>query len=206
MTLASITGPLTGSTVELVPLALSLAPGLAAAAVVGRDTYGFTEVPDGEEAMADYIGRLLQQRDAGVSIPFAQRLVSSGRLIGCTRYLDIRNWRGRAEPDEVEIGGTWLAEDMQRSAVNTESKLLLLTNAFERWGCFRVALATDERNERSRAAIERLGATFEGILRNSRPSTHPGEQGRPRRTALFAIADDDWPAVKQQLTARLART
>lgn len=205
MTLASITGPLTGSTVELVPLDMSFAARLADAAAVGRDTYGFTEVPENEDDMRDYIGRLLEQRDAGASVPFAQRLVSSGRLIGCTRYLDIRNWRGRPQPDEVEVGGTWLAADVQRSAVNTESKLLMLTNAFEAWGCFRVALATDERNERSRAAIERLGAQFEGILRNSRPSTHPGEHGRPRRTALFAITVEDWPAVKERLTARLAR-
>jgi RimJ/RimL family protein N-acetyltransferase len=206
VTLASTTGPLTGSIVELIPLDTSLAAGLAAASAVGRDTYGFTEVPDGEDAMRDYIRRVLQQRDAGVSVPFAQRLVSSGRLIGCTRYLDIRNWRGRPEPDEVEIGGTWLAADVQRSGANTESKLLMLTNAFETWGVFRVALATDERNERSRTAIEGIGARFEGILRNSRPSTHPGEEGRPRRTALFSITDEEWPQVKARLIARLART
>lgn len=205
MTLASTTGPLTGSIVELVPLDTAFAADLAAAAAVGRDTYGYTEVPEGDEAMRDYIGRLLAQRDAGATVPFAQRLVATGRLIGCTRYLDLRNWRGRLEPDEVEVGGTWLAADMQRTGANTESKLLMLTNAFENWGVCRVALATDERNERSRAAIERIGAKFEGVLRNSRPSTHPGELGRARRTALFAITDDEWPEVKARLTARLAR-
>lgn len=205
MTLASNTGPLTGTLVELIPLDTSHAADLAAAAAVGRDTYGFTEVPAGEEAMRDYIGRLLRQRDDGATVPFAQRLVESGRLVGCTRYLELRNWRGRPEPDEAEIGGTWLSADVQRSGVNTESKLLMLTNAFERWGVFRVALATDERNERSRMAIERIGASFEGILRNSRPSTHAGEAGRPRRTALFAITDDEWPDVKARLAARLTR-
>ena len=91
--------------------------------------------------------------------------------------MELRWWRGRPDPDEVEIGGTWLAADVQRTAVNTEAKLLLLTHAFDVWNVDRVALATDERNERSRAAIARLGATFEGILRNHRPSRVPGEDG-----------------------------
>lgn len=205
VTLAARTGPLVGTFVELVPLDRSFAADLAAAAAIGRDTYGFTEVPDSEAAARAYIDKMLEQRDAGVSVPFAQRLVGSGRVVGCTRYLDVRHWRGQPEPDEVEIGGTWLAADVQRSPVNTEAKLLLLTNAFERWGVVRVALATDVRNARSRAAIERLGATLEGVLRNSRPSTHPGEEGRPRQTALYSIIDTEWPEVKARLHARLAR-
>src|SRR6185369_11604089 len=98
----------------------------------------------------------------------------------CTRFLEMRRWRGRPEPDEVEVGGTWLAADVQRTPVNTEAKLLLLTHAFEVWHVDRVALATDVRNERSRRAIERIGARFEGVLRHHRPSTVAGEAGRPR--------------------------
>ena len=119
--------------------------------------------------------------------------------------MELRWWRGRPDPDEVEIGGTWLAADVQRSAVNTDAKLLLLTHAFDVWNVDRVALATDERNERSRAAITRLGASFEGILRNHRPSKVPGEEGRPRNTALFSITAEEWPEVRRALTDRLDR-
>ena len=118
--------------------------------------------------------------------------------------MELRWWRDRAEPDEVEIGGTWLAADVQRSPVNTESKLLMLTHAFERWGVVRVALCTDERNERSRTAIARLGATFEGILRNHRRSLVRDEAGRSRNSALFGITDDEWPDIKLRLVRRLA--
>ena len=117
--------------------------------------------------------------------------------------MELRWWRGRTDPDEVEIGGTWLAADVQRTAVNTEAKLLLLTHAFEQWNVDRVALATDERNERSRSAIARLGATFEGILRNHRPSKVPGEDGLARNTALFSITAAEWPEVRKSLSDRL---
>ena len=133
------------------------------------------------------------------------RHLASGRLVGCTRFMELRRWCGHAEPDEVEIGGTWLAADAQRTPVNTEAKLLLLTHAFEVWRVRRVALGTDARNERSRRAIERIGASFEGVLRHHRPSMVAGEQGRPRDTALFAVTDDDWPAVARSLRARLDR-
>jgi N-acetyltransferase len=191
--------------VELVPLSADFVDELAAAATVGRSTYGFTEVPATHQQMATYVAWLLGDRDAGHVVPFAQREVSSGRLVGCTRFMELRRWRGRPEPDEVEIGGTWLAADVQRTAINTEAKLLLLTHAFDVWHVDRVALATDERNERSRTAIARLGAVLEGILRNHRPSKVPGEEGRPRNTALFSITADEWPAVRGSLSDRLGR-
>lgn len=194
---------LTGEHVELVPLSMELVPALVEAAGVDRSTYGFTEVPATEDAMADYVSRLLAKRDRGTDVPFAQRLASSGRAVGCTRYLELRHWRGRDEPDEVEIGGTWLAGDAQRSPVNTEAKLLLLAHAFENWGAVRVALCTDADNARSRAAIERIGARFEGIVRKHRPSTVAGKEGTARDTALFSVIDDEWPAVRARLTARL---
>lgn len=203
MTLADRTGPLRGEHVELVPLSVEMTGPLAAAASIDRSSYGFTEVPPNEEAMADYIARLLAQRDADQAVPLAQRDVASGRLVGCTRYFSMLWWRDREVPDEVEIGGTWLAADVQRSAINTEAKLLLLTNAFETWNVARVAICTDARNERSRVAITRLGATFEGVLRHHRPSMATGEQGQPRNTAVFSILDTEWSTVQQRLTERL---
>jgi N-acetyltransferase len=195
---------LRGEHVELVPLAPDHAGELAEAAAVDRSAYVFTEVPDDVEAMDAYIAKLLGQRDRGEAVPFAQRRLGDGRLVGCTRFMEPRRWRGRPEPDEVEIGGTWLAADAQRTPVNTEAKLLLLTHAFEVWRVWRVALCTDARNERSWKAIERLGARYEGVLRNHRPSHVEGEAGRPRDSALFAITDAEWPEIRDGLTRRLA--
>ena len=205
MTLAARTGPLLGRHVELVPLAAELVADLTPPQPSTDRPTGSPRCPDTSEAMARYVAWLLAQRDSDEAVPFAQRLPSSGRLVGCTRFMELRWWRGRADPDEVEIGGTWLAADVQRTAVNTEAKLLLLTHAFEQWNVDRVALATDERNERSRTAIARLGATFEGILRNHRPSKVPGEDGLARNTALFSITAAEWPAVRKALSDRLDR-
>ena len=192
-----------GEHVELVPLAHEHVAELTAAANVDRATYGFTEVPATLDGMDDYIGRMLAFAAAGEAVPFAQRRTRDGRIVGCTRFMELRWWRDRAEPDEVEIGGTWLAADAQRSAINTEAKLLLLSHAFEEWRVVRVALATDTRNARSRLAIERIGARYEGTLRHHRRSTVAGESGRPRDTALFALTDDDWPAVRERLRRSL---
>jgi RimJ/RimL family protein N-acetyltransferase len=117
--------------------------------------------------------------------------------------MELRHWRKRPAPDEVEIGGTWLASTAQRTAINTEAKLLLLTHAFERWEVWRVAICTDAQNRRSRDAIERLGAQFEGILRSHRLLNQPG-QTRPRDTAIYSIIGAEWPAVRAGLVARLA--
>jgi N-acetyltransferase len=203
VTLAARTGSLIGRHVELIPLAPDLIADLTAAAAIERSTYDFTEVPDSGEAMTDYVAWLLGQRDRNEAVPFVQRIPASGRIVGCTRLMELRWWRGRPDPDEVEIGGTWLAADVQRTAVNTEAKLLLLTHAFEQWNVDRVALATDERNERSREAITRLGATFEGTLRSHRPSKVPGEDGMARNTALFSITATEWSAVRKTLSDRL---
>jgi N-acetyltransferase len=203
--LATLVTPMRGRHVELVPLEIGYSSELAAAAGVDRATYGFTTVPASEESMVRYIRWLLGQRDDGIAIPFAQRDVTTGRLVGCTRFLNPYWWRGRDEPDEIEIGGTWLAGDVQRTAINTESKLLMLSCAFETFGVWRVAICTDERNGRSRQAIARLGATFEGVLRQHRLAQVPGEHERPRNTAVFSILDSEWPAVRQRLTDRLQR-
>jgi N-acetyltransferase len=194
---------LTGRHVQLLPLERVHADELAEATNGDRSTYTFTEVPGTPAQMADYLDRLLADRDAGRVVPFAQQRLADGRMVGCTRYMDLRWWSGRDVPDEVEIGGTWLAADAQRTPINTEAKLLLLGHAFDVWHVTRVALCTDARNERSRVAIERIGARFEGVLRHHRPSHVASERGHPRDSALFAITNDDWPAVRAALTARL---
>lgn len=200
----SVAAPtLTGTHVQLEQLRVEFAEALTAAGNEDRSTYGWTAVPATVEGMQRYITSLLDDQRARSVVPFAQRRLSDGALVGCTRYFRLEWWGARVLPDEVEIGGTWLAADAQRSPVNTEAKLLLLTHAFERWGVVRVALATDARNARSRTAIERIGARYEGTLRNHRPAMVDGESGRPRDTALFAITDDDWPAVREQLRRRL---
>jgi RimJ/RimL family protein N-acetyltransferase len=204
MAIESPAPTLRGRHVELLPLAAEHGPELLVAATGDRSSFGFTEVPGSAAHMDRYIANLLAKQAGGSDVPFTQRCIDDGRLVGCTRYLEIRRWRGRPEPDEVEIGGTWLAADMQRTALNTEAKLLLLSHAFEVWQVVRVAIATDSRNERSRRAIERIGGRFEGVLRHHRPSMVPGEAGRPRDTALFSITDDEWPTVKQGLLTRLA--
>lgn len=195
---------LTGRHVVLEPLAADHVDDLVRAATVDRSSYGYTHVPATTEAMAEYVTRFVDARTAGTDLPFVQRRVADGRVVGCTRYLDIVRWPSRLDPVEVEIGGTWLSADAQRSAVNTEAKLLLLGHAFETWGVHRVAICTDSRNERSRAAIERLGASLDGILRNHRPSMGDANPaGTPRDTAVYSILPDEWPAVRRRLVERL---
>jgi len=195
---------LTGTHVVLQPLTTDHVGELVVAASQDRSSYRFTQVPSDAVSMERYVVGLLDQASRGEVVPFAQCRTTDGSVVGCTRFMELRHWRDRPVPDEVEIGGTWLAADAQRTAINTEAKLLLCTHAFEVWSVVRVAWCTDARNERSRRAIERLGASFEGVLRNHRPSTVEGEEGRPRDTATFAMTDGDWPAAKAQLEQRLS--
>jgi RimJ/RimL family protein N-acetyltransferase len=141
-----------------------------------------------------WIDVALAQQAAGTSLPFAIVLKESGRAIGSTRYLNIvPHDRG------LEIGSTWLGRAYWRTAVNSECKFLLLGHAFEALGCIRVQIKTDRRNERSRRAIERLGAQFEGILRQHMVV----RDGAYRDTAMYSIIDTEWPAVKQRLATAL---
>jgi RimJ/RimL family protein N-acetyltransferase len=195
---------LEGRHVRLEPLDTSHATALVAAADRDRSSFGYTPVPADVTGMERFIEGLLADAQRDTAVPFVQRRLADQSLVGCTRYLNVLWWPNRDTPAEVEIGGTWLAADAQRSAINTEAKLLLLTRAFEVWRVHRVAIATDARNERSRAAIERLGATLEGILRNHRPNAGAlTEPGRPRHTAMHSITDDEWPAVRARLVERL---
>jgi len=196
---------LTGEHVQLEPLSLDHVHQLVVAANEDRSTYTFTPVPDTVHGMSAYVTRLLADAEANRVVPFAQRRLSDLRVVGCTRYMEIRYWTGRDLPEEVEIGGTWLAASAQRTAINTEAKLLLLRNAFESWEVRRLAICTDERNTKSREAILRLGAHFEGILRNHRLSAVAGEEGQSRDSALYSITDCEWSSVKAGLIKRLKR-
>ena len=193
-----------GRHLSLVPLHKSHAPALHAAADCDRSTYGHTVVPADLAAMEAYIDGLLQDAERDIAVPFAQVRASDQSPVGCTRFMNVLWWPGRGTPPEVEIGGTWLAADAQRSPINTEAKLMLLTHAFETWSVFRVALCTDAANTRSRNAIERIGASFEGILRRHRPSAgHFGTPGEARDSAIFSITDHEWAAVRDRLQQRL---
>lgn len=199
---------LTGRFVRLEPLTLGHVDALVAAAEVDRSTYQWTTVPEGHAAMERYVDALLTGHAAGEVLPFAQCRADTGEVLGCTRFMELRWYAGRDTPDEVEVGGTWLSATAQRSAVNTEAKLLLFGHAFDTLGAWRVALATDARNTRSRTAIERVGATFEGVLRHHRVrlGDHLAADSppTPRDTAVFSITSDEWPDVAATLRARLA--
>ena len=199
---------LEGRHVRLEPLELGHAGALLAVAGGPRETYGFTTVPADEPAMLRYIETALRDLETGRALPFATFAPATGRVVGSTRFGNIEFWpwppgnpnqRGEDRPDAVEIGWTWLGAAAQRTAVNTEVKLLMLTHAFEEWRVHRVSFMTDSRNERSRNAILRLGARFDGILRAQRPAS----DGGIRDTAAFSILESEWPMIRRQLQSRL---
>ena len=190
---------LEGRIVRLEPLTEAHVDGLVIASGEDRGTYGYTTVPRGRDEMLAYVRDLLTTD----TVPFAQVRLADGQPVGGTRFLTIRTKPGELVPYAVEIGGTWLAASAQRTGINVEAKLLLISHAFEVWDVGRVDFKTDARNERSRAAIAALGASFEGILRNWQPSLVPGEEDRLRDSAVYSIVATEWPAVRQALVARL---
>ena len=196
-------GDLEGRHVRLERLDPAHVDALSAAAAIDRSSYEFTVVPDGTAATQAYVDDLLGQAGARRVAPFVQRRLADGAVVGATRFMEPRWPLGRTEPDEVEIGGTWLRADAQRTAINTEAKLLLLTHAFEGWHVQRVAICTDARNARSRRAIERIGATFEGVLRRHRPSWVPSERERLRDSAMYSIVGAQWPSIRAALSERV---
>jgi N-acetyltransferase len=196
---------LTGDCVRLEHLDESHIAGLAAAALEDRGSFGYTTVPDDHASTVSYVRTLIDARHAGETIPFAQIATADERVVGVTRYLNLRSRPGVSSPYAVEIGGTWLAASAQGTGINAEAKLLLLTYAFDVWHVGRVDLVTDARNTRSRNAIAALGATFEGVLRNWQPSRAEGEEELLRDSAVYSIVDTDWPLVRQTLEARLRR-
>jgi RimJ/RimL family protein N-acetyltransferase len=199
---------LEGRHVRLEPLDLDHVPALVVAARHDRRSFSLTEVPDDDAGMQDYVETALAARAAGKAIPFATIDRAAGRVVGSTRFGNIERWRwpaGHAQqraadrPDAVEIGWTWLDAAAQRTGINTEAKLLMLSHAFEVWLVHRVSLMTDARNTRCRAAIERLGASLDGVLRAARPAA----DGALRDTAAYSIVRADWPACKTALRERL---
>jgi RimJ/RimL family protein N-acetyltransferase len=145
-------------------------------------------------AMDAYVRCALDDQSKGLCLPFITRDKISGRVIGSTRFGNIDKTNRK-----TEIGWTWIAPRWQRTFVNTEAKLLMLTHAFEVWNCIRVEFKTDALNTRSRAAIARLGAKEEGVFRNHMIT----ESGRFRDSVYFSIIDSEWEAVKKNLTAML---
>jgi RimJ/RimL family protein N-acetyltransferase len=187
---------LEGRIVRLEPLAPRHANGLWDASRDPR-TWSWLSVvqPSTREAFDAWLDEAFAAREAGVELPLVT--LSRTRVVGSTRFLALR-----PEHRSVEIGWTWLHPDAWQTGVNVEAKLLMLGHAFEVWGCRRVELKTDARNERSRGAMEAMGATFEGIHR--RHMLVRG--GENRDSAWYAVLDDDWPRVRDGLVARLPRT
>jgi RimJ/RimL family protein N-acetyltransferase len=194
---------LSGHLVRLEPLTLGHVDGLVAAAAEDRDTYSFTAVPEGRAGVTKYVDEILAATAGAEALAFVQVRVADHTAVGVTRFLSFRRRPGTEVPYAVEIGGTWLAASAQRTGINTEAKLLLLTHAFDVWNVGRVDFKTDARNARSRAAIASVGASFEAVLRNWQPSLAPGEDGLLRDSAMYAIVAPDWPSVRRDLQARV---
>ena len=188
---------LTGRHVRLEPLERRHLPALLDAARDPETFRYFVTPPLGEEKeMTKWLDQILKGQAAGTDVGWATVRISDGRVVGATTYLDIR----RANRG-LEIGNTWIAPEAQRTPVNTEAKFLQLRHAFEDLGAWRVQLKTDERNAKSRAAIARIGAIFEGILRKYQVRS----DGYIRNTAMFSLTTEEWPAARARLEALLLR-
>jgi N-acetyltransferase len=185
---------LEGRLVMLEPLTPEHEAGLARAANDPEVWRWMPRVISGPEDFHGWMADALAEAEAGVSAPYAILSRASGEPVGSSRYLTLR-----PEHRGLEIGYTWHASSVWGTGVNVEAKLLLLEHAFERLDCMRVEFKTDARNERSRAALLALPATFEGIFRKHMLVRN----GELRDSAYYAITDDDWPAVKSELTGRL---
>lgn len=174
-----------------------------------RDSFPLTTVPRSLDELRGYLSLALSAQAAGHVLAFATCDAASGRVLGSTRFADLQRWRfgapyeacSRTEGvDGCEIGWTWLVPEARRTPINTEAKLLMLDHAFVAWEARRVTLKTDARNARSRAAIERLGARLDGILRAHMPAT----DGTARDSAFYSILREEWPPLRDRLRARLA--
>ena len=199
---------LSGRHIRLEPLGYHHVDGLVAAAAGDRSLYQWSLVPQGKDEVTRYVETALAWRDAGSAVSFAT-VNLDGVVIGSTRFFDLERWawpqgharHNRSAADACEIGYTWLTQSAIRTGANTEAKLLMLTHAFETWRVLRVCLHTDMRNWRSRAAIERIGGKFEGILRAHRMAA----DFIARDSARYSIVAAEWPEVKQRLNHSLER-
>ena len=183
-----------GNSVRLAPLKLEHLDELYQAASDESIWLWTTNVIKSREDMLRYVETALGEAARKVSVPFVTIDKASNKIVGSTRFgnIDVENRR-------AEIGWTWINPQWQRSFVNTEAKLLMLTHAFEDWKCVRVELKTDVLNEKSRKAILRIGATEEGILRRHQIT----DAGRFRDTVYFSIIDSEWQTVKADLNEKL---
>ncbi len=193
-------GVLAGKMVRLEPLGHQHVPGLVAAAAGGEELYRWSAVPREETQVRRYVETAVAERDGAAAVPFAVVRAEDDTVIGSTRFFDFGYWpwsdgQDRRGPDICEIGYTWLSPKAIRTGANTEMKRLMLTHAFEVWQVASVCLHTDARNQRSRDAMQRIGARYEGVLRAHRL----GADGRPRDSARFSITAAEWPAVRQHL-------
>jgi RimJ/RimL family protein N-acetyltransferase len=200
---------LQGKHIRLEPLGPHHIDGLVAAAAADPSLYRWSPVPQGKNEAAAYVDTALAWRNAGTAVPFAIVRLPDETLIGSTRFWNIERWawpaghpsHGRDVRDACEIGYTWLARSAVRTAANTEAKLLMLCHAFEVWQVLRVCFHTDARNERSRAALERIGAQREGILRSHRMAA----DYIPRDSVRYSIVAPEWPSIKQRLITHMGR-
>ncbi len=207
--LPSLPPALPGRYVRLEPLEHRHGPALAEAAAGPPALYRWTWVPRSPAEAADYVQLATAQHTAGLAVPFAVLRAADGVVIGSTRFWQLGWWpwpaghrfHGRATPDTCEIGHTWLASSAVRTGANTEMKLLMLGYAFGTWAVRCVTFHTDARNERSREALGRIGAQFEGILRAHRMAA----DHTPRDSARYSIVAAEWPAVQEHLRGQLAQ-
>jgi N-acetyltransferase len=198
---------LQGRSVRLEPLDHRHVDGLLAAAAVDVSLYRWSPVPRNKSEVKRYIDTALSWREAGTALPFATVRIVDGVVIGSSRFFNLEFWdwprsdarHGRHAPDGCELGYTWLSRDAVRTAANTEAKLLMLTHAFEAWKVLRVCFHSDARNQRSRAALERIGAKFEGILRAHRLAS----DFIARDSARYSIVESEWSTVKERLSSQL---
>jgi N-acetyltransferase len=204
---------LEGVEVRMEPISHQHVADLVEAIGQDRATYGLTWVPEPTtQSVTAYVDAALAMQAAGTALPFATVRKSDGKAVGSTRLGNIEFWpipagvsfgpevTNRRTPEAAEIGWTWLGPTAQRTSINTEAKLLMLTHAFEEWQVLRMCLKTDSRNQRSRDNIERIGATFEGILRNHQYAF----DGGIRHSAFYSISLAEWPVVKQRLADKIA--
>jgi RimJ/RimL family protein N-acetyltransferase len=191
---------LTGQYVTLVPLGTAHHDDLVEAVRDGELwRMWYTAIPTPQGVAAE-ITRRLGLQDQGSMLPFAVIENASGKAVGLTTYMNIDNANRR-----VEIGSTWYRRRVQRTALNTECKLLLLQHAFEQLQCIAVEFRTHFFNQQSRAGIERLGAKLDGVLRSHQVNPHPDAKGSLRDTCVYSVIAPEWPMVRAHLSYQLSK-
>jgi N-acetyltransferase len=198
---------LTGQHVRLEPLNAGHVAGLVRAAATDRSFYQWSPIPQTDIEAQRYVDTAMSWQQAGTAYPFAIVRMQDGIVLGSTRFWNVERWlwpEGHARhrrdlPDVCEIGYTWLSSMAIRTAANTETKRLMLTHAFESWQVLGVSFYTDARNSRSRTALERIGAQYEGVLRAHRMAA----DYTARNSVRYSIIASEWPVVRRRLDEML---